>query len=503
MTKSGKQYRGCIATNLLDKKSWTSQPKTNKEKWELTRQEAETMRSQMSGLPIRLDHNKKFTVGKVLDAYITDDNKWEIDFEIYDDELAVRHVLENKYPVELSLSHYMNLQKPEEVSLCWVGCRQGCQVYEDKTGNIQNDAVNQDLHNNDILVQASISQVLTPLNSSNSSQNPYSIQASAGKPNSAMTSTQPQQVAPQHQQPSASALHPHQPQQQQQQQTQNQNQTEQAPAKDNTGTNTISQEDAAVSEENVDESMERFHEVMSKVLDLKTLSGNDKKHLGDGVLNQVRAIQELTEQLKNKQDSETNMREEIERLRTNELKNKEHMKAEVDKLCESWLSMPGVQWQQNDRDRLREMSAAGELDKLCQAIGPQLVQCSMTAASLIPTPEEQEHQQAHQEEQERILPWNQQLTRVMNQRKIGLQPFQGSNRMYNNDPVRCSVKRSHEQAFTQGSSHSSAGGAISSYKPSGAMSRLPAEILNKFADAVNNPMRYDPVSQNKNKRANI
>ncbi len=115
------------------------------------------MLPQMKGLKVCSNHDESVTIGRVLDAKVTPQGAFEVDFELDLEENIVHDLIEQKLFTGLSLSHCLNSCRPVEVSVCWEGAREGTGIYTDSTNqaNLQEYIVEQP---EEVIIRASITE---------------------------------------------------------------------------------------------------------------------------------------------------------------------------------------------------------------------------------------------------------------------------------------------------------------------------------------------------------
>lgn len=115
------------------------------------------MLPQMKNLPVCSNHDESVPIGKVVDARITDNGAFEVDFEIDLEENIVHELIDCNLYTGLSLSHCLNSCRPVEVSVCWEGAREGTGIYSCRSNqqNLNQYIVEQP---SDTIIRASITE---------------------------------------------------------------------------------------------------------------------------------------------------------------------------------------------------------------------------------------------------------------------------------------------------------------------------------------------------------
>lgn len=146
------RYSGCIVSKLLKAKTYTGKPRNAEERNQVTFDEAKRMLPRMQGLKVCFNHDESVKIGQVLNARITADGSFDIDFEVDLQDSVIQDLVQHKVFKGLSLSHELHSCRPVEVSVCWEGARPGTTFSECK----DNDYILEE--SNEVIIRASITE---------------------------------------------------------------------------------------------------------------------------------------------------------------------------------------------------------------------------------------------------------------------------------------------------------------------------------------------------------
>lgn len=124
------RFVACVAPKLLEKHTYTGTPQTDDQWFELTMDEARTLASQMTGIPVKVKHHPNTSVGKVTKAYVDNQNRLMATFEIPLDGFGMSqaNLVNRQHYVGVSLLHNQRSMEPAELTICQEGAREGAFV---------------------------------------------------------------------------------------------------------------------------------------------------------------------------------------------------------------------------------------------------------------------------------------------------------------------------------------------------------------------------------------
>ena len=453
--KPTKTYRGCLTSQLLDKNTYQGQAKTHGQKWELTRSEAQEMLNEMHHLPVCWEHNQEKQLGRIVGSQITDDNKWEVEFEIDPGHDWLNKVLDSKLNLELSLAHWQKVRKPIEVSICKIGSRAGSVIYSgsnssadsqhrDKFSKIQTNcnAENESKlrrfdTGQDILIQASAEQFLqqistrsTKMNTDNQSSQMndhpmQSQQSNISNDNSLNHKADRPTMPPDTYDPSKAK-----------------------------GTTIQTNGDVKLHQELSEKingvEFGQFIDAMNDMMTTPSLAKDKKKILHESVM---QLIAESRNGKESNNETLEQLKQENAELKKKNEQSSQYYNDQINKMCEALVSMPGGDWDACQRTALKEMAAKGGLDDLYNSVGPNLIKCSMFINNQMQLMQQAEDltkqsNSTNQQSSGSHQDFGQQLARFLDTYKND--SYQQSTKNLVNarqsyQPVKCSLGRTHSE----------------------------------------------------------
>lgn len=198
------RYTGCIVAQLLKQKTFTGRPKTREERNQVTFDEAERMLPQMKGLRVCFNHDESVKIGHVVNARITPNGSFDIDFEVDLRDNVIQELVDTKVFKGLSLSHEFNSCRPVEVSICWEGARPGTEFKANESNECNRPEYIVD-NSDEMIIRASVTHAnrFVEMNPAQATMNALSSIAHplqpppAAQPQQPLQQQQPLQTQPQ------------------------------------------------------------------------------------------------------------------------------------------------------------------------------------------------------------------------------------------------------------------------------------------------------------------
>lgn len=137
-TSTPRQFEAVVVPPVIHERlSYTGDPRTMKEHFELSLPEVRYMVDKLNGKPMRFEHFKHIDIGRVTSSWFDEaNNRWMCNFELDTHKQKAAVVTASMIDLgkadEGSLTHYRTSREPVEFTICHRGARQGSRVTNGK-----------------------------------------------------------------------------------------------------------------------------------------------------------------------------------------------------------------------------------------------------------------------------------------------------------------------------------------------------------------------------------
>ena len=133
-TKEPRIFECYLARGTRDPLSYSGQPRTRVEHFELSRSNARVLASNLPGIPMVGEHDTTVKIGRVMNTHVHDNSgdfacRFQLDTHQSKAALVAASMIDVGYIRGVSLCHNRHTMQGKEVSLCFKGARPGTEIY--------------------------------------------------------------------------------------------------------------------------------------------------------------------------------------------------------------------------------------------------------------------------------------------------------------------------------------------------------------------------------------